>query len=84
MISAVSMTLGACRKSTYQGEIRMLDSPEGVYAPMGSGLVKGRGWTGPMVVGLWLMAEGIVGRRPGLRFGDGSHAPIRAPKVGSA
>jgi hypothetical protein len=32
VVSAVSMTLGACRKSTYQGESRMLDSPECVCA----------------------------------------------------
>jgi hypothetical protein len=38
----------------------MLDSPKGVCAPMGSGLVKGRGRTGPLV-GLWLMADGGTG-----------------------
>jgi hypothetical protein len=38
----------------------MLDSPESVCAPMGSGLVKGRGRTGPLV-GLWLVADGGTG-----------------------
>ena len=38
----------------------MLDSLEGVCAPMGSGLVKGRGRTGPLV-GLWLVADGGTG-----------------------
>jgi len=51
--------------------------------PWGRALSRGRRRTGPLV-GLWLMTERIVRRRPGRRFGVGSHAPIRAPRVGSA
>jgi hypothetical protein len=86
----------------------MLDSPEGVCAPMWSGLVKGREgsaplegcglagflcrrwWPGRSRGARWSArwtndlarrrgpAQDHGTRRPGQRFGDGSHAPIRA------
>ena len=52
----VTVEFWGIEPSTHHMDLTVTAVRTGVSAPMGSGLVKGRGRTGPLV-GLWLMAE---------------------------